>query len=136
MIGFFMFFHLCSNPRRGEWIDWMKDRKPKRLTRISYKQYIMKAESLLEHKCFFLVFVFTGQQYFKLLILTKCFVLWLTNVRLLYIATEATNKSMWSIGIPFWRNMVLVFSFEIKRLSIFFYESWKRGGALLPILAI
>ena len=24
----------------------------------------MKAASLLEHKCFFLVFVFTGQQYF------------------------------------------------------------------------
>jgi hypothetical protein len=35
----------------------MKARKPKRLTRISYKQYIMKAASLLEHKCFFLVFV-------------------------------------------------------------------------------
>ena len=30
--------------------------------RLSDKQYIMKAESLLEHKCFFLVFVFTGQQ--------------------------------------------------------------------------
>ena len=30
--------------------------------RLSDKQYIMKAASLLEHKCFFLVFVFTGQQ--------------------------------------------------------------------------
>ena len=26
----------------------------------------MKAASLLEHKCFFLVFVFTGQQYIKI----------------------------------------------------------------------
>ena len=26
-----MFFHLCSDPRRGEWIDWMKDWKPRRL---------------------------------------------------------------------------------------------------------
>ena len=34
--------------------------------RLSDKQYIMKAESLLEHKCFFLVFVFIGQQYFFL----------------------------------------------------------------------
>ena len=53
-----MFFHLCSNPRRGEWIGWMKDWKPQRLTRISYKQYIMKAASLLEHKGVFQVFVF------------------------------------------------------------------------------
>ena len=57
-----MFFHLCSNPRRGKWIGWMKDWKPKRLTRISYKQYIMKAASLLEHKEFFLVFVITRHQ--------------------------------------------------------------------------
>jgi hypothetical protein len=35
--------------------------------RLSDKQYIMKAASLLEHKCFFLVFVFTGQQYFELM---------------------------------------------------------------------
>ena len=35
--------------------------------RLSDKQYIMKAASLLEHKCFFQVFVFTGQQYFLLL---------------------------------------------------------------------
>ena len=33
---------------------------------LSDKQYIMKAESLLEHKCVFLVFVFTGQQYLTL----------------------------------------------------------------------
>ena len=31
--------------------------------RLSDKQYIMKAESLLEHKCVFQVFVFTGQQW-------------------------------------------------------------------------
>ena len=58
-----MFFSFMFQPsQRG--MDWLDERleAPKAYKGLSDKQYIMKAESLLEHKCVFLFFVFTRQQ--------------------------------------------------------------------------
>jgi hypothetical protein len=50
----------------------------------------MKAASLLEHKCFFMFFVFTGQQYFFLFDHTaKSYVLVMTNSTLVAMAQQA-----------------------------------------------
>ncbi len=61
---FYVFSFMFRPSQRGK--DWLDERleAPKAYKGFSDKQYIMKAASLLEHKCFFLVFVFTGQQYF------------------------------------------------------------------------